>query len=58
MFRSIIEGFLDLDPKNKEKCIDLVNNFLFPIKSYLIIIVILIFVLVCSNLYLILSRNN
>lgn len=58
MFKSLIEGFLELDPRNKEKCLDLVNNFLFPIKSYLIILVILIFVLVCSNLYIIIINHN
>lgn len=58
MFKALIEGFLELDPQNKERCLDLVNNFLFPIKSYLIILVILIFVLVCSNLYIIIINHN
>jgi hypothetical protein len=52
MLKSIIESFLDLDIEDKNEIIDLVNSFIFPIKVYLILIVLLLFTLVCIQIYL------
>ena len=50
---NFVEMFLQLDKSDREKCLDLVNNVLFPIKSYLIMVAILLFLIVCTNIYVI-----
>ena len=50
---NLIEMFLQLEPEDKSKCVDLVNNILFPIKFYIIMIVIILFLIFCSNVYII-----
>lgn len=50
---NLIEMFLQLEPEDKSKCVDLVNNILFPIKFYIIMIVVILFLIFCSNVYVI-----
>lgn len=50
---NLIEMFLQLEPEDKSKCVDLVNNILFPIKFYIIMIVVILFLIFCSNIYII-----
>lgn len=50
---NLIEMFLQLEPEDKSKCVDLVNNILFPIKFYIILIVVILFLIFCSNVYII-----
>jgi len=50
---NLIELFLQLEPEDKSKCVDLVNNILFPIKFYIIMVVIILFLIFCSNVYII-----
>ena len=50
---NLIEMFLQLEPEDKSKCVDLVNNILFPIKFYIIMIVVILFLIFCSNVYII-----
>lgn len=50
---NFIEMFLELEPEDKSKCVDLVNNILFPIKFYIIMIVVILFLIFCSNVYVI-----
>jgi hypothetical protein len=48
---NLIESFLQLSPEDREKCVSLMNTVIFPIKFYLLAIVILLFTLVCLNIY-------
>ena len=50
---NFIEMFLQLEPEDKAKCVDIVNNILFPIKFYIILIVVILFLIFCSNVYII-----
>jgi len=50
---NFIEMFLQLEPEDKAQCVDLVNNILFPIKMYIIMIVVILFLILCSNVYII-----
>jgi heme/copper-type cytochrome/quinol oxidase subunit 2 len=50
---NFIEMFLQLEPDDKAKCVDLVNNILFPIKFYIILIVVILFFIFCTNVYII-----
>ena len=53
MLKSIIESFLNLDPTDREKCLELFNNFVSPIKIYLIFVLIILFLILCTNIYII-----
>ena len=50
---NVIKMFLDLDPDDRIKCIEIVNGILFPIKFYVILVVVLLFLIFCSNIYVI-----
>lgn len=54
---NFIEMFLQLDQDDKAKCVDLVNNILFPLKFYVIMVVILLFLIFCSNVYVLTNKN-
>lgn len=50
---NVIKMFLQLDKEDQEKCLCLVNSILFPLKFYIILVVTLLFLIFCTNLYLI-----
>ena len=50
---NFLEMFLQLDKSDREKCLDLVSNILFPLKAYIIMVVILLFLILCTNIYVI-----
>ena len=54
---NVIKMFLQLDKEDQEKCLCLVNNILFPLKFYIILVVTLLFLIFCTNLYLINNIN-
>ena len=50
---NLISMFLELEPDDKVKCVELFNGILFPIKTYVIMVVILLFLILCTNIYII-----
>lgn len=50
---NVFEMFLQLEAEDKEKCVGYLNNVFLPIKIYVILIVILLFLIFLTNLYLI-----
>lgn len=52
MFNSIFETFLDLDDDSKNIILEYLNNFINPIKIYIIILLILLVILIITNIYI------
>ena len=52
MLNSLIDSFLNLDDKNKNKVMDLISNIINPIKIYLIVVILLLLVMCISNYYM------
>jgi hypothetical protein len=51
MLKQLLEGFINLDQKDQDKYIQIIQGVIFPIKMYVLLIVILLFTLVCLNIY-------
>ena len=52
MINSVIETFLNLDNEKKDKVMDLLSNFINPIKIYLIVVILLLLIMCVSNYYI------
>lgn len=52
MLNSILENFLNLDDKNKNKVMDIISKFISPIKLYLIVVIFLLLVISITNYYI------
>lgn len=51
MLKHLLETFVNLDQKDQDKYIQIVQDVIFPIKMYVLLIVILLFTLVSLNIY-------
>ena len=58
MFNSILENFLNLDDKNKNKVMNLISNIISPVKLYLIAIIFLLLVISITNYYMCRKINS
>lgn len=52
MLNSLIDTFLNLDEKNKNKVFNVISNFINPIKLYLIVVIFLLLIICISNYYI------
>jgi Fe2+ transport system protein B len=52
MINSFIETFLNLEDDKKNKLMNLLSNFINPIKIYLIVVVLLLLIMCISNYYI------
>ena len=52
MISSFIQTFIGLDEKDKKKILSQLYSIIFPIKLYLIIVIILLFIMCVSNYYI------
>lgn len=57
MLNSLIDTFLNLDDKNKNKVINIISNVINPIKIYLIVLILLLLVMCISNYYMCRKMN-
>lgn len=52
MLNSLIDTFLNLDEKNKNKVFNIISNFINPIKLYLVVVIFLLLIICISNYYI------
>ena len=52
MLNSLIDTFLNLDEKNKNKVFNVISNFINPIKLYLIVVIFLLVIMCICNYYI------
>ena len=52
MLNSLIDTFVNLDDKNKNKILGIVSNVINPIKIYLIVVILLLLIMCVSNYYI------
>ena len=52
MINSFIETFLNLEDDKKNKIMNLLSNFINPIKIYLIVVILLLLITCISNYYI------
>ena len=52
MLNSLVDGFVNLDDKNKNKVMNIISNIINPIKLYLIVVILLLLVTCISNYYM------
>lgn len=52
MFNSLIDNYVNLDEKNKNKLMNIVSKIINPIKIYLIGIIFLLLIMCISNYYI------
>jgi len=52
MINSFIETFLNLEDDKKNKVMNLLSNFINPIKIYLIVVILLLLIMCISNYYI------
>lgn len=58
MLNSLIDTFVNLDDKNKNKVLNIVSNVINPIKIYLIVVILLLLIMCISNYYIFRKIGN
>jgi hypothetical protein len=58
MLNSLLDTFINLDDKNKNKVLGIISNVLNPIKLYLIVVILLLLIMCISNYFLIRKIDN
>ena len=57
MLSSLIDTFVNLDDKNKNKVLGVVSSVINPIKIYLIFVILLLLIMCISNYYICRKMN-
>ena len=52
MLNSLIDTFVNLDDKNKNKVLGIISSVINPIKIYLIVVILLLLIMCVSNYYI------
>jgi len=52
MLNSLIDTFVNLDDKNKNKVLNIVSNIINPVKIYLIVVILLLLIMCISTYYM------
>lgn len=52
MINSLIDTFVNLDDKNRNKVMNIINNVINPVKIYLIVVILLLLIMCISNYYI------
>ncbi len=52
MLNSLIDTFVNLDDKNKNKVLGVISSVINPIKIYLIVVILLLLIMCVSNYYI------
>jgi len=52
MLNSLVDSFINLDDKNKNKVMNIISKIINPVKLYLIIVILLLLIMCLSNYYM------
>lgn len=58
MINKLIDTFINLDDENKNKLLNILSNFINPIKLYLITIILLLLIMCISNYFIYRKFSN
>lgn len=58
MLNKLIDTFINLDEPNKKKLLDILSQFINPIKLYLVTIILLLLIMCISNFFIYHKLNS